>query len=180
MNVRLKTAPTTPYPLESDTDSVIRKLEEDSRELFEWFKMNMFKCNPGKSHLILSSNDTTKFALINGIIVPNETQVELLGVKIDDTLVFDSHVGNICKKASNKLHALARISGYLDLDKRRILMNSFFMSQFSYCPLIWMFHSRTLNNRINRLHERTLRIVYQDSVSSFETLLDKDNSFTIH
>ena len=43
-----------------------------------------------------------------------------------------------------------------------------------------MFHSRTLNNRINKLHERTLRIVYQDSVSSFETLLDKDNSFTIH
>ena len=41
-------------------------------------------------------------------------------------------------------------------------MNSFFNSQFNYCPLVWMFHSRSIKNRINRLHERVLRIVYND------------------
>ena len=66
------------------------------------------------------------------------------------------------------------------MEKRRTLMNSFFLSQYSYCPLIWMFHSRTLNNRINKLHERCLRVVYRDFNSSFEQLLSKDNSFTIH
>ena len=43
-----------------------------------------------------------------------------------------------------------------------------------------MFHSRKLNNRINRLHERALRIVYKDDNSSFDELLKKDESFTIH
>ena len=54
------------------------------------------------------------------------------------------------------------------------------MSQFGYCPLVWMFHKRALNHRINRIHERALRIIYQDLTSSFEDLLVKDNSFTIH
>ena len=43
-----------------------------------------------------------------------------------------------------------------------------------------MFHSRTLNNRINRIHERTLRLAYNDHKSSFETLLELDKSVTIH
>ena len=59
-------------------------------------------------------------------------------------------------------------------------MTSFILSQFGYCPLVWMFHSRELNNRINNIHERALRLVYQDSQSSFEQLLKKENSFTIH
>ena len=63
--------------------------------------------------------------------------------------------------------------------KKRILMNAFFTSQFSYCPLVWMCHSRTNNNKINRLHERCLRIVYNDK-QSFNELLKKDGSVSIH
>ena len=59
-------------------------------------------------------------------------------------------------------------------------MKAFIESQFGYCPLIWMFHSRGVNNKINHLHERSLRIVYKDNISSFEDLLKKDRSFTIH
>ena len=59
-------------------------------------------------------------------------------------------------------------------------MRAFINAQFSYCPLVWMFHSRTLNNRINRIHERALRIVYNDDNSTFNELLKKDGSFTIH
>ena len=59
-------------------------------------------------------------------------------------------------------------------------MNAFFTSQFSYCPLTWMFHSRKLNNKIDRLHERCLRVVCNDRLSSFEELLNKDNSVSIH
>ena len=53
-------------------------------------------------------------------------------------------------------------------------------SQFNYSPLVWMLHSRTLNNRINRIQERSLRIVYNDQISSFGTLLEKDNSTKVH
>ena len=64
--------------------------------------------------------------------------------------------------------------------KKRILMNAFFTSQFSYCPLVWMCHSRTNNNKINRLHERCLRLINNDKQSSFDELLQKDDSVSIH
>ena len=66
------------------------------------------------------------------------------------------------------------------LHKRKVLLKTFFESQFSYCPLLWMFCSRKLNNKINRLHERALRVAYSDYVSSFEELLIKDGTCTIH
>ena len=59
-------------------------------------------------------------------------------------------------------------------------MNAFFKSQFSYCSLVWMCHSRANNGKINRLHERCLRIIYSDKQSSFETLLEKDGSVSVH
>ena len=70
--------------------------------------------------------------------------------------------------------------GYMDSPKRRLVMKAFITSQFGYCPLIWMFHSRALNNKINSIHERALRITYNDRTSTFEELLNKDNSVSIH
>ena len=58
-------------------------------------------------------------------------------------------------------------------------MKAFIESQFDYCPLIWMLHSKTLNNEINRIYEKALRTIYSDYKSSFNKLLDKDGSFTI-
>ena len=84
------------------------------------------------------------------------------------------------KKTSQKLHALAKLVNYMDLPKRKVLMKAFITSQFSYCPLIWMFHSRTLNNRINYIHERALRLTYKDNQSSFKELLENDHSGTVN
>ena len=72
---------------------------------------------------------------------------------------------------------------YFKLSKKsklRLIMNVFFSSQLGYCLLIWMFHNKRYNNKINRLHERMLRIVYKDYKSSFEELLSEDKSFTVH
>ena len=90
-------------------------------------------------------------------IVHKSTQVKLLGIVFDTTLNFDAHVSKLCKKANQRFHALLRVSKYMSNDKLRIVMNSFIISQFGYCPLVCMFHSRGLNNRINKIHERTLR-----------------------
>ena len=59
-------------------------------------------------------------------------------------------------------------------------MKSFFVSQFSYSPLVWMFHSRILNRKINNFHYRALRIVYRDEISSLDELLVNDGSVTVH
>ena len=68
----------------------------------------------------------------------------------------------------------------MNLPKRKILRNAFFNSQFSYCPLMWMCHNHIINKKINILHQRCLRIIYCDKQSSFEELLEKDRSISIH
>ena len=127
------------------------------------------------------SNKEEDFSLdIAGDTVKCEKSVKLLGMKLTNQLTFKEHISSICKTVSLKLHALARISYFTSQDKLRLLMKAFIESQFSYCSLVWMFHSRTLNNRINNLYERALRLVYNDQISSFEQLLNSDGSFSIH
>ena len=85
-------------------------------------------------------------------------------------------------RASQKFHALARISKFLDTDRIVLMMNTFVMSKFSYCPLISMFHDIRINNKVNKIHERALRIAYKDSHSCFESLLERNrpNSVSLH
>ena len=110
-----------------------------------------------------------------------ESQSEkLLGMIVDKKLSFDSHLRTLCKKVNQKVSALARIVHFLPFPKRHLIMKTFIESQFSYCPLVWMFCSRTMNTKINRIHERALRLVYQDYESTFECLLRRDNSLCFH
>ena len=113
-------------------------------------------------------------------LIHNSQREKLLGIVIDKNLKFDEHVTSLCKKASQKLHALARVSKFMNIEQRKKIMNAFISSQFGYCPLVWMFHSRRLNNRINKIHERALRLVYQDDHLTYEQLLHMDGSYTIH
>ena len=170
----------SPYACKNDIDSVIFKLENDSRILIEWVSNNALKANPDKFHLLLNSENNNVSINVGNYQIFNSQHEKLLGVVIDNNLKFDEHVTRLCKKASQKLHALSRVSNYMKIEQRRKIMKAFISSQFGYCPLVWMFHSRTLNNRINRIHERALRIVYKDNDLSFDQLLCKDGSVTIH
>ena len=104
----------------------------------------------------------------------------LLGVRIDSDLTFKEHATSICTKANQKHHALTRVSKYMSLQKHRVLIKPFINSQFNYCPIVWICHSRSLNNKVNDFHERALCIDYQDVQSSISALLVKDNSFPLH
>ena len=170
---------TTPYAIENNTKDLISLLERNTNKIVEWYGDNYMKSNNDKCHLLLTSPTETS-AKVGDHIIKNSTSVNLLGITIDRKLNFNEHVKKLCKKASAKLHALGRVSNYMTTDKLRILMKSFIESQFGYCPLIWMFHSRTLNNTINRIHERALRIAHKDYNSTFQELLSKDNSVSIH
>ena len=126
------------------------------------------------------SSKTPTDVSIGDASIKTSTKETLLGILIDSELSFDQHISSICSKASKKLHALGRIASFMSFNKRRTLMKAFIESQFNYCPLIWMFHSRTMNNKINCIHERALRLVYSDHVYYFDELLKKDRSFSIH
>ena len=137
------------------------------------------KANPGKCHLLLSIK-SPEVLTIDGIQITSSTAKTLLGITIESELNLENHISAICNKVSRKINARGRITNYMPLEKRGTVMKTLIESQLNYCPLIWMFHSRTINNKINRLHERALRIVCSDFKSSFEGLLLKDNFFSIH
>ena len=137
------------------------------------------KVNTGKSHLLLSGNSRATATIDNSYIQSEDEQV-LLGIAIYSSLTFENHISSIYRKASQKLNALARITPDVSIQKLRTIMKSFVTSQFSYCLLIWMFHSRRLNNKIDYIHERALRMTYQDNTSTFQELLNRDNSVSIH
>ena len=159
-------------------EEVISKLEENFCILSKWFKLNCLQLNEDKSHLLASNHTSDININVGANTITCSGSIKLLGLRIDNTLKFDEHVSSLCKMANQKLHALASISNYIPSAKLKMLMKSFVISQFSYCPLIWIFHSKKMNNRINHLHERALKLAYNDS--TFESLLERDNSLTIH
>ena len=91
---------------------------------------------------------------ISNINIRSEERVKLLRIYIDNRLNFDYHTTQLCKKAGEKLHALTRVFKYMNVSQRKLIANAFRMSHFSYCHLIRMFHSRAMEHRINRSHER--------------------------
>ena len=116
---------------------------------------------------------------IDNEIIKNSNIKKLLGINLNNRLGFDTHVTNICNRVSENLHALPRISQFMNIHKRRMTMKAFVAFVFGYCTLVWMFHSGKSISRVNKLHEKVLRIVYQDYPSSFTELCERDNSTNI-
>ena len=125
------------------------------------------KSNADKCHFLVSTSQEVSLNA-NNFKIKNSVYEKLLGVKCDIKLRFDQHITDLCGSASKKIDALARVTPFMNLSKWSLLMNSFFKTQFNYCPLIWKCHSR--------LHEKCLRT----KQSSFNELLEKDRSVSIH
>ena len=137
------------------------------------------KANADKCHLLVIGNYKVS-ANVNKFEIESSKKEKLLGISIDTRFSFEHHITSLCKKASQKLHTLARIAHYMDFEKRRSLMKTFVISQFNYCPLIWLLNIRVLDARINKIHKRALRLVYQNKNLSFSELLELDNAVAIH
>ena len=154
---------TTPYVCGHNFSEVINFLESKITNVTKVTKVNKVtnQIVSGKSHFWISPYKTKSIQIQNSCIKASSSE-ELLGIKIDSNLTFHDHIISLCSKANKKLSALSRVSKYMDINKRRILIKSYFFSQFNYCPLVWMCHSRSLNNKINRIQERALRILYRD------------------
>ena len=138
-------------------ESVISALETSSSLLFGWFNSNFMKANSDKSHLIMTCKEATT-AMIDGWSINSRKTEVLLGITIIHELKFDDHINYLCKKTGQKRNTIARVVPFLNVSKKRITMKSFIASQFGYCPVIWMFHNRRLNNKTHRIHESALRI----------------------
>ena len=173
---------TTTYVSDYRNEEIIRKLENDTAILSELIRDNSMKVNAEKCHVMFFRNtkSTSIERRIDTEVVHESTEEKLLGIIVDKTLSFKAHVISLYKKANQKLHALSRIAYYMDSKKLKLVMKAFILSQFNYCPLVWMLSERGLNNKINHLNEKAVRIAYKDEISDFKALLEKDNAMTTH
>ena len=113
--------------------------------------------------------------LTENISLPSSNTMKVLGIDIDDRLTFDGHISNMCIKAGRQLNVLQRLRGSLDQDSRMAIFKSFIMSNFNYCPLIWMFTSKTSLSKLENIQKRALRFVLDDYQSDYNDLLQNAN-----
>ena len=98
----------TPFFVGDDLNDVILKLQNASKTLFKWFNDNQMKANPDKCHFICSSNVKTSIMIENEQI-SNSSCEKLLVVFFESKLIFQLHIGDICKKESHKLNVICKI-----------------------------------------------------------------------
>ena len=108
----------TPFIVENNIDNVTASIEQVSYALFNWFKNNHLKKNVDKCHVLVSTNKPISIK-VGDYTIDNSECEKLLGVKIDVNLNFNDHISDLCKKASRKISALARVTPFMGLSKRK-------------------------------------------------------------
>ena len=165
---------TTPFITGMSFEQIILELDSISTDFSQRSMNNNLKANAGKFDLFLSPYADQTITVKNYVIKSKGFE-ELLGVKTESSN-FEEYILSLFKKTNHKLHPLSHVCKYMTMNKGRILMKSFIVTQFDYCRLIRMIRNRGLNNKINHMQERILRKVRDDYSSSFEDLLNKDKS----
>ena len=150
-----------------------RQLQTEAEVTVQWFFDNAMEANPIKFQgLLLKGNQqASEFSVsIRGQHIEFSKSITALGICIDENLTFDEHKNNICLKASRQISALQRLIGFIDMPGRKAIYNSFIVSNFNYCPLVWFFTSREIINKMQKIQERPFRFVLKDSTSDYDTL----------
>ena len=172
---------TTPHECSEFLDTLKIKLENDSTNALNWFKNNYMKLNTDKCKLIVAGRKDHEVSIkVGESEIKENKEVDLLGIIVDNKLNFSKYLNKEIKKANSKLIAIRRYQHLLTFNQKKIALSSFVHCHFAYAPLVWMFSSREINNRINRIHKKALEILYDDSISSFELLLKRNEGFTVH
>ncbi|MCP3922493.1 MAG: reverse transcriptase family protein [Desulfobacterales bacterium] len=167
----------------NSTDELLNLIKSNTKNCIKWFKENEMTANPSKFQAItIGSKDKNidDFEIDTNFSIKVDNIVTLLGVELDKNLKFDSHIDKICKKAAKQLNSLKRIAKYMGDKEKKIIINSFILCHFNYCPLIWMLCSKSCQDKLEKINERALRLAYSDYTSSYEALLTKCNETTIH
>ena len=168
----------------SSVEDLVTDLERKACTALDWLDANKMIANPEKFKAIIlqkpkSAEVPDVKIQIRGQEVAPTQEVELLGIKIDNELEFDKYISKICKKAANQLNALYRLGKYLNLQQREVLVKSFILANFNYCPMVWHFCSCKNTAKIERIHKRALKFMLNDFTSDYETLIAKANTSTL-
>ena len=102
-----------------------------------------------------------------------ERNVKLLGIETDNKLSFEKRISDIFQKASNQLNAIWRLQAFMGHQEKEAMINTFVHSNFNHGCLIWHFSSKKSQNKIEKIHEKSLKFLSNDYISSYAELLEK-------
>ena len=140
--------------------------------------------NAGKFKAILIRKDGAHTEntplIINSKEIASAAEVTLIGLQIDNKLNFNSYISKLCRKAANHLNALKRFRKYINNKDKKLLTNTYVLSQFNYCPIVWHFCGKGGIHMIEKIHERAIRFVTNDYTSEYLELLNKENDCTLY
>ena len=112
-------------------------------------------------------------------IIQTSSEAILLGIEIDNNLNFNKHIHEITKRAAGQLNFLSRQQKFLNQNAKKVVIESFVLANFNYCPLVWHFCSSESMKKLERIQERALRLLLNDYESDYEALLLKSNKSTL-
>ena len=167
----------------TNTDGLLQLAQINTEKYLDWFKSNGMTANPSKFQAItIGSKDKciNEFEIDQEFAIQIKKNVTLLGVQIDENLKFDSHIDKICKKAAEQLNSLKRVARLMGDREKNIIMNSFILCHFNYCPLIWILCGKGSQDKLEKINVRALRLAYSDYLSSYKDLLASSKETTIH
>ena len=147
-----------------------------------WFRENEMVVNSDKFQAIILNRKEAQAAhklIIDNKEIKTTNSIKLLGINIDDQLRFNEHISILCSKAAMQLNALSRLQKYMGKSEKEAIINSFILSNFNYCPLVWHFSSCESIRKIEKIQKRCLGIILNDSESDYETLLRNRNKPTM-
>ena len=146
-------------------EDLIKKLEHECEVALTWFRSNKTMVNPNKFQAILlnKSKSTHVKATMNigNEEIESPSEVKLLAIEIYDELNFKNHINTFCRSSANQLNALIRLRHFSETKERKALIQSFVLSNFNYCPLVWTLSSVKSLNKIENLQKRVLRFMHQ-------------------
>ena len=147
----------------------------------KWYEENEMRRNHDKYKvMVMGKTSREPVFKCEGTSIPLVEEVELLGVTVDDKLMFESQFKKICRKVSQQIAVLKRMKKLLPFKLREKLYRAFIASHFNYCAESWHFCSNRLTGKLQKLNERALRFVYQDKISTYQTLVVKNRYTTFY
>ena len=161
---------------------IVTNLESDLSRLLEWFTNNGMVANRKKILLtFLGLKGQRRLQLnINDNTLSETDHVKLLGIEVGNKLKFSKHVKALCSKVTKKISAFSWLNTHISREQILTSCNAVILSNFNYCPLIWLFCNKGANKEIGRTHKRALRILYKEYGCPLEILLTRSGSFCIH
>jgi hypothetical protein len=171
------------YVASESSNKVEDKLIEDGERMTKWYKDNVLQVNCDKYQGMLlgyKNKERTVNINIGGENVEQAQSIKILGVNLDEQLNFSYHISEICKRVSKQVGILYRLRNLIPPSAKLHLYKSAIMPHLTYCHLVWHFSRASDRRKLERLQERALRAVFNNTSDTYGTLLQKAKLNTLY